>query len=79
MEAGLVKNFTCRENVFGNWISINKTEPQAYLRNLHFQEIRVFGELSKSSHIFYLWYLGATLTVWWTTDTLTMNKRMYEK
>ena len=47
MEDGAVKNFSCYQDEFGNWISINKTEQEASLRYLHFREIRVFGELSK--------------------------------
>ena len=43
MEAGLVKNFSCYQEEFGGWISISKTEPSAYYRNLHFREVRVFG------------------------------------
>ena len=57
MEAGMAEKFTCYEEIFGNWISINKTEATSRLRFLHFQEIRVFGELSKL--IFVVFFIHA--------------------
>ena len=54
MEPGVVKKFACYQKLFGNWISINKTEAEPWFRALHFREISVYSEHSKSihSHVF---------------------------
>ena len=43
MESGQVKKFTCNQELFGDWVSINKTETQSGWQHLHFREIDVFG------------------------------------
>ena len=60
MEAGVMKNFTCYQGEFGSWVSINKTEPEAWFRYLHFEEIRVFGELCKLIQLSYLIFVSNT-------------------
>ena len=55
MEPDVVRNFTCYRELFGNWVSINKTEPEVWFRPLHFREVRVFGTSSKCISHPYLW------------------------
>ena len=47
MGSGETKNFSCHHELFGNWISINKSDTHASYQNLHFVEIRVFGSKLK--------------------------------
>ena len=42
MEPGLVKNFSCYQRLFGDWISINKTDRDADMVYLQIREIRIF-------------------------------------
>ena len=43
MGCGLVQNFTCYQELFGDWVSINKTDTERQMEHLHFREIRAFG------------------------------------
>ena len=40
-------NFSCHHELFGNWISVNKSDTNVDFQYLHFLEIRVFGSKLK--------------------------------
>ena len=43
MESGIAKNFTCYSEIFGSWMSVNKSSDDLNLSALQLREIRVFG------------------------------------
>ena len=43
MENGLTANFTCWREVYGSWVSVNKSDGESGMEFLQLREIRVFG------------------------------------
>ena len=42
-----VVNFSCSQNVFGAWVSINKSPTDVFTECLVIQEVRIYGSKSK--------------------------------
>ena len=40
-------NFSCSQNVFGAWVSINKSSTDVFTECLVIQEVRIYGSKSK--------------------------------
>ena len=40
-------NFSCSQNVFGAWVSINKSSTNVFTECLVIQEVRIYGSKSK--------------------------------
>ena len=43
MAKGITKSFACPYQIFGSWISINKTSDGKLMAPLHVHEVRVYG------------------------------------
>ena len=57
MGSGITKNFTCIHELFGSWISINKSSSKPRMVHLHVREVRV--------------YSNTLSTIWCYSDTFT--------